>query len=621
MPGVLDFFTKEAGQKRRKWLDETNNTLEETIRHYAGPGFSDAILGTASLAPELTPAADFRDMVAASGETAEAVGQGDPVGAARGGLGMLASLGMAVLPGSMGAAKTVLGESAKAVPAPELRAAARSGADVAPVFRGVANNPPAREAFHADMLRGKAAQGPYGAAVDVRETPEAYTGERMFGTREGSRFSVSPSGEINSVVRQQDEPNKALATEALTTAKRHGGRWLSVFDTQIAEKYARAGFRPVKRMKFADEYAPEGWDYDKFSQYNAGRPDVVFMEYDPSYKGEYSAGDTNVGEYTDDYDAATTELTVRAAAAEDPLVLGKRVLGKRAEHLEVPVKDRPKAVPELLQMSTTPEGYTRSLPAQAEVATPRLPEGAKYPQNDRIRPLIERQDELAELLAKRMEPHKGGPAQYFYHSGPVVEAAERAGMDPEEARAAFNQFADYYAATSPRTQTEQNLRNAALARWKAEQGVPLTETVGPGGATATGEPLMGEKGYPMMLGESGIHALRLGELGTGGPNMLTNPKPYTFAENIKGNLEGVTADTHAIRGALSALNEIEPGAVPDEWILPKHREAYRKDPSSFDPATWVDDKLKTVSHKGQKLQPEYGAISDLYRKVLQRRRA
>lgn len=496
-----------------------------------------------------------------------------------------------------------------------LREAARSGDPVAAVFKGLNDLPTTRAEHLADMTRGKAAQGPWGAAVDVRATPDDYAGERMFRTNAGSRFSVSPTGEINSVVKQVDDPNAGLAGEALSMARNHGGGWLSVFDTKVAERYANAGFRPVKRMKFADEYAPPGWDYDAFKDYNGGRPDVVFMEYDPNYKGGYKAGESKVGAYTDDYDGTAAELAARNAQRNDPREIAKRVLQRRSEIMDLPVKDRPQADPELLQMGSNPKGYARGLPEQTPVATPpRRPKG-KNPAGNRIDPIIERQEEIAAKLAERAEPFLGGPAQYFYHTGPIVEAAERAGMPPEEARALWNKFADYYAATSPRTPTEQNLRNASLARWKHEQGIPLTDTVGPGTVTETGEKAVGEHGYPMMLGEGSIHALRLGELEGGGtgPSMLTNTKPFTFAENVKGNLEGATVDTHAIRGMLSALNEIEPGSVPEGWLRKEFRDQYKADPSSFDPALWVDDKLKQVPTPEGKAQVEYGPISDLYK--------
>ncbi|PBC35053.1 hypothetical protein CJ179_50160 [Rhodococcus sp. ACS1] len=53
-------------------------------------------------------------------------------------------------------------------------------------------------------------------------------------------------------------------------------------------------------MRWNDEYAPDGWDYISFRQFNDRRPDVVFMAYDrKSVDSTYRRG---TGVYVDDYD-------------------------------------------------------------------------------------------------------------------------------------------------------------------------------------------------------------------------------------------------------------------------------------------------------------------------------
>lgn len=82
--------------------------------------------------------------------------------------------------------------------------------------------------------------------------------------------------------------HKFLAPRALPhlmdVATRNGGRRMDVYDTYLPRIYAREGFRCVAKIPWSDEYAPEGWDYAKMGEYNNGRPDVVFMVYDPSWK-------------------------------------------------------------------------------------------------------------------------------------------------------------------------------------------------------------------------------------------------------------------------------------------------------------------------------------------------
>ncbi len=53
-----------------------------------------------------------------------------------------------------------------------------------------------------------------------------------------------------------------------------GAKALGAFDGFLPDLYRQAGFRVVARTKFVDEFAPAGWDYNRF-----GRPDVVFMSY------------------------------------------------------------------------------------------------------------------------------------------------------------------------------------------------------------------------------------------------------------------------------------------------------------------------------------------------------
>jgi hypothetical protein len=67
-------------------------------------------------------------------------------------------------------------------------------------------------------------------------------------------------------------------------AVRNGGRRVDVFDTYLPKLYSREGFRSVARILWNDLYSPKGWNYEFMKQFNGGRPDVVFMVYDPESK-------------------------------------------------------------------------------------------------------------------------------------------------------------------------------------------------------------------------------------------------------------------------------------------------------------------------------------------------
>ena len=82
-----------------------------------------------------------------------------------------------------------------------------------------------------------------------------------------------------------------------------------------------------------------------------------------------------------------------------------------------------------------------------------------------------------------------------------------------------------------------------------------------------------------------------------------------------GNRSGVTVDTHAIRGALMAMNEVKAGSVPDGFILPKFKAAYKKDPKTLTP-NMMDDTIGTqvieVDGRKVKAQTEYPIFADIY---------
>jgi SAM-dependent methyltransferase len=317
----------------------------------------------------------------------------------------------------------------------------------------------------------------------------------------------------------------------------------------------------------------------------------------------------------------------RGPAAGDADLDTQTVLGLRAEEMSLKPKDRTQPSRSEPLFDLSPESYERTLPDQKETYVPRQPAGSNnpLPKFDRGRPVQEMSDKIADRLAERMEPWLGTEAQYFYHTGPIIDKARDLGFSDEEIFGWMREFADAYASTSPRTETAQNIRNATLAMAKRQLNVDLSDVVGPGGDG------INEKGYPMMIGRKGdlddkgkplksdgIHRRLLTQTQEGDIDPDTNPKPATFAENVYGNLDGVTADTHAIRGALDAMNEIAPGSIPEGYIKPKFREQYKADPSSLKPATMIDDTLGSQKIDGKDMQTEYAVFSDIYRKAAER---
>ena len=208
----------------------------------------------------------------------------------------------------------------------------------------------------------------------------------------------------------------------------------------------------------------------------------------------------------------------------------ERILDIKADEMQLKPADRTQPSGDQM-FDVTPEAYARGIRQEDQVETPvpRAPAGKLLPKKQRLQLVVDNMDEIADRLAERARPHVGTNVQYFYHLGPLVDKAAELGIPEAQAREAIEEFAALYGATSPRTQTEPNLRSASLVRAKDKQGINYDEIVGPGGSG------INEAGYPMMINEAvpgkaaGIHKILIDRLReTGEIDYRTNPKPATL---------------------------------------------------------------------------------------------
>ena len=152
--------------------------------------------------------------------------------------------------------------------------------------------------YNAEM-QASLRDNPTAPQVEIK-SPEELQTMNLFRTESGSGFAIKPDGDVVAVFASPAEkPGGAYAM--LDAAVQAGGRKLDAFDTYLPRIYETVGFRPVAKLKWNDEYAPEGWDKETFKAYNNGEPDVVFFVYDPDYMG--SGGAKNIP-YVDEYDDA-----------------------------------------------------------------------------------------------------------------------------------------------------------------------------------------------------------------------------------------------------------------------------------------------------------------------------
>jgi hypothetical protein len=261
---------------------------------------------------------------------------------------------------------------------------------------------------------------------------------------------------------------------------------------------------------------------------------------------------------------------------------------------------------------------TRELVPQTSIRDqlPRPEPGTKnkdLPSSGRAGIIAKNVEPISEIIARDLGPMVQANARpgQFYHTGGVLQGlTDIGGLSPTEALGHMGRWSGQGAATSPRTATPQNLRNASYLLWRQAQNDPLTL-----------EKFMKEgnmPGFAMM----GMHA-RLGdEFARGAVNINTNPKPFVFQRNWSGNLADVTADTHNIRATLAALDELQPGKLPREWFVSdeahkayKKRGGFGKDPL---PVGDIKDTLEGATAKKVYKQSEYGVMTEPWYRAAER---
>ena len=118
---------------------------------------------------------------------------------------------------------------------------------------------------------------PVGKAVEVKSLDfykDSKTG--LFLSEDSlAGMAVTPDADLVSVFKHPDSNSnvKKMLGEASEYAKT-----LDAYDVNgfLPNLYSQFGFKPIARVKFNREFAPEGWPYEKL-----GEPDIVLMVKDP----------------------------------------------------------------------------------------------------------------------------------------------------------------------------------------------------------------------------------------------------------------------------------------------------------------------------------------------------
>ncbi len=144
-------------------------------------------------------------------------------------------------------------------------------------------------------------------------------------TQDGSRLFLSKDGKVGYVISKQGDLQnlfnnhgpRGAGAAAVASAIGNGARTLDCFGPFLPRLYHQMGFRAFQTLRFADEYAPEGWDYQEF-----GRPDVVFMELPdgaPTKFAKIMEGVGHQGEYVHPTDVVGYETRFDYTKARQPM--------------------------------------------------------------------------------------------------------------------------------------------------------------------------------------------------------------------------------------------------------------------------------------------------------------
>lgn len=124
--------------------------------------------------------------------------------------------------------------------------------------------------------------------------------------------AVTKDGDIVSVFKNDDMAQKddveKISTALLLTAIENGGKKLDCFDGFLPKNYMKHGFIPVCKVPFNDEFAPDGWNFER-----DGRPFIVFFRHNgksvdeilkEKNEGTYTTYDLDSLPIIEDYDEA-----------------------------------------------------------------------------------------------------------------------------------------------------------------------------------------------------------------------------------------------------------------------------------------------------------------------------
>jgi hypothetical protein len=217
----------------------------------------------------------------------------------------------------------------------------------------------------------------------------------------------------------------------------------------------------------------------------------------------------------------------------------------------------------------------------------------------RVVELMKNQNVRDEML-KTIEQGNVMGGSRWYNADPLRDQfVEQFGR--ERGDEAFRKYMDFVAATSPRSEVGANVRNASYYYNRA--------------MTGQGMPAVGERN-PQPYGHMAqrLHQMNAERVAGEGWDPLNNPKPASFVENLVGNQQPVTVDTHAFR--LPAIIARDPRfletAFQVDKTAPKQNIAKMIESGEIS----MDDAAGRAAYwQAQPKANEYGAMEQYYKSL------
>jgi hypothetical protein len=205
-------------------------------------------------------------------------------------------------------------------------------------------------------------------------------------------------------------------------------------------------------------------------------------------------------------------------------------------------------------------------------------------------------DKMAEVI---QQGQKMGGANW-YNADPLLEKFVQQ-LGPEAGQKAYRKYMDFVAATSPRSDVGTNIRNASYYYGRDMRG--------------EGMPAVGDRN-PQPYGHMAqrLHQMNAERVAGPGWDPLNNPKPASFVENLAGNQEPVTVDTHAFR--LPAILAQDPRFLETAYQASKDAPKLNIQKLVMSGDMSMEDALKTPAYwQAQPKSNEYGAMERYYKPI------